>query len=117
MKPKIIHIPRERPYVCAECPLLARRPRYEIPPCDKYTMRCFLPEHEQNVSGRGSKQPNARFRCSKRVYDKVFVTFAGDIPVSANDYEKYQMGLDSWLFERDRRIYLENYAKTKTIHR
>lgn len=80
-------------------------------------MRCFLPEHEQNVSGRGSKQPNARFRCSKRVYDKVFVTFAGDIPVSANDYEKYQMGLDSWLFERDRRIYLENYEKTKTIHR
>lgn len=117
MKPKIIHIPRERPYVCAECPLLARRPRYEIPPCDKYTMRCFLPEHEQNVSGRGSKQPNARFRCSKRVYDKVFVTFSGDIPVSANDYEKYQMGLDSWLFERDRRIYLENYEKTKTIHR
>lgn len=117
MKPKIIHIPRERPYVCAECPLLARRPRYEIPPCDKYTMRCFLPEHEQNVSGRGSKQPNARFRCSKRVYDKVFVTFAGDIPVSAIDYEKYQMGLDSWLFERDRRIYLENYEKTKTIRR
>lgn len=111
MKPKIIHIPRERPYTCSECPLLARRPAYEVPPANKYTLRCFLPEHEQNVSGRGSKQPNARFRCSKRVYDKIFATFAGDIPVSAMDYEKYQMHLDSWLFERDRRMLLTEKRK------
>lgn len=101
-RPKVISIPLERPRVCAECPLLGKRPKSEVPHGDKYTLKCFLTNHEKFVTGRGSKRPDARFRCKEKEWRKVFATYNGDIHVSATDFSKYQLDRYAWLLERDK---------------
>jgi len=84
------------------CPLLGRRPSSELKKGDKYTLRCMMPNVDRTISGRGSKQPTARNRCKPKEWDNMRNDYAGDIPISAIDFERYQMGTDSWLFERER---------------
>jgi len=78
-----------------------------LPPGEKFTLRCFLPDSNRVISGRGSKQPEARNRCKPKEWDKAFATYAGDIEVSATDYTRYQLDRTAWLYERDRRLALE----------
>jgi len=62
----------------------------------------MMPDVERTISGRGSKQPEARNRCKPKEWKKMVATYSGDVPVSATDYERYKLGTDSWLFERDK---------------
>jgi len=103
-RPKIIHIPLERPERCNECPLLGIRPPDSLETGEKYTLKCFLPGYEKNVSGRGSKQKNARFRCKPKEYERVVVDNNGDVEISATDYTRYKLGRWDWLLQRDTRI-------------
>ena len=103
-RPKTISIPIERPHICAECPLLVRRPSDDVGYGSKYTLRCLLPMHQHNVSGRGSKTPTARHRCKEKEWKKVFMTYSGDVQVGEREYKMYEQDPQGWLFQRDARL-------------
>jgi len=117
-KPKIISIPRERPHRCCECPLLGVIPPKRLKKGERFTLRCFLPEHQREISGRGAKVEDKKylFRCRPDDYNKIVATTNGDIPVSAEDYYDYELDKTAWLWERDKRITQErDNETTKTL--
>lgn len=80
-KVKII-MPMYRPFSCLSCPLCGTRPREETIdiPGNKWTRICLLDHHV--MSGRGVRQPNARNRCKKKEYERMFFRGAGVFEIS-----------------------------------
>ena len=88
-RPLRIILPNYRPRCCAECPLCGIRPKEELEEGSKWTHRCMM--DDRILSGRGTKQPNARNRCSRKKYEKVYFTCQGDFMVNEARARKYQI--------------------------
>jgi len=65
---------KEYPRTCAECPLCGIRPKEELEVGDKWTHICVasVGGKARLLSGRGTKQPDARNRCGKRAYEQWY---------------------------------------------
>lgn len=86
---------------CAECPLLGHRPKeeLEIEPGTKWTLKCMW--GNRVISGRGSKQPAARNRCTPRQYNIMFHRMQGFFPLSIGTIKKYKIEQQQIIFPPD----------------
>lgn len=101
-RPTKIILPQYRPYTCNDCPLCGIRPSEEmekLPAGSKWTRWCLW--QERAISGRGSKQPNARNRCKPKEYNIMFHRNQGFYPISANRVQKYQIQQQQIIFPPD----------------
>lgn len=95
-RPIKIILPNYRPRTCAECPLLGVRPERELEPGSKWTHKCML--DDRIISGRGSKQPAARNRCSVKQYEKAYFTCQGNFYINEARMRKYKIEQTKILF-------------------
>ena len=93
-----IILPVYRPMTCSECPLLGHRPKEELEsePGTKWTYKCMW--NDRIISGRGSKQPAARNRCTPRQYNIMFHRMQGFFPLSRVKIEKYHIEQQQIIF-------------------
>ena len=95
-RPVKIMIPKFRPRYCAECPLLGTRPKEELDEGSKWTHICMA--DRRIISGRGSKQPNARNRCSVKQYEKLYFDYQGDFLIHRSLLKKYSINETKLVF-------------------
>lgn len=91
-------MPKFRPNTCSECPLCGVRPKEELTEGSKWTHKCML--DDRILSGRGTKQPNARNRCSHKIYEKQYFTYQGEFPISPTRMERYGIAQTKLVYPR-----------------